>query len=79
MKAVGPSAPTAPDPAANAFRPLCVTINEAANLLSIGRTRLYELIADGELVVLKIGRSSRITTKSIDQFLERSVVRRQNR
>ena len=47
------------------------TIPEAARALSMGRATIYELIRDGELTVLKIGRSSRIATDDLEAFVER--------
>ncbi|SEH12497.1 DNA binding domain-containing protein, excisionase family [Sphingopyxis sp. YR583] len=55
---------------AAAIRPLCVTINEAADMLSLGRTSIYQLIAEGALVAIKIGTCTRVTTASLDQFTE---------
>ena len=63
------------DVAPGALRPLCVTIDEAAGLLSIGRTRVYQLIAAGEIEMIKIGKSSRVTTESISSFLARATGR----
>ncbi len=50
---------------------LLVTVNEAARRLSIGRSTLYELINDGELETLHIGRSCRVTVDSLDAFVDR--------
>ncbi len=38
---------------------------EAAELLSIGRSKVYELIGTGELVSVRIGASRRIPTDSL--------------
>ncbi|EZP70503.1 Excisionase [Novosphingobium resinovorum] len=45
-------------------------------MLSIGRTKGYELIAARELEVFKIGRSTRITVASILAFMERQIASR---
>jgi excisionase family DNA binding protein len=66
------------EPVAGALRPLCVTIEEAAGLLSIGRTRVYQLITSGEIEMIKIGKSSRVTTESLSSFLARAAVRSAN-
>ncbi|MDC7810697.1 helix-turn-helix domain-containing protein [Sphingomonas koreensis] len=55
-----------------------MTIEEAAGLLSIGRTRVYQLIASGEIEMIKIGKSSRVTTESLSSFLARAAVRSAN-
>jgi len=44
---------------------LLVTIMEAAALLSVGRSTIYNLINEGDLAVVKIGCSARITMASI--------------
>ena len=49
-----------------------LTPNEAADELRIGRTKLYQLIAEGELESYRIGlRLRRITRPSIDDFKQR--------
>lgn len=42
--------------------PICVRVNEAARMIGVGRTKLYELIAAGEVKTVKLGKSTRITT-----------------
>ena len=44
---------------------------EAARRLSIGRTQLFELIRDGKLDSIKVGRLRRIPTASLQKFVER--------
>ena len=63
------------DAAPGVLQPLCVTIDEAAGLLSIGRTRVYQLVAAGEIEMIKIGKSSRVTTESLNSFLARAAGR----
>ena len=50
---------------------LLVKVPEAAQLLAIGRSTIYELIADGHLETVHIGRAVRITTDSIEAFVDR--------
>jgi len=50
-------------------RKLAYKIPEAARMLSLSRTLLYELMARGELQSVKIGRSRRITEASLMEFL----------
>lgn len=45
--------------------PLLVRPSEAATLLGIGRSKLYELLAAGELPVVRIGRSVRIPVEGL--------------
>lgn len=48
------------------------SIDDAQTRLGhLGRTKLYELIKDGELATVKIGRRSFITRRSIDAYVER--------
>ena len=50
---------------------LLLTIREAADALGLGRSTMYELITAGELDVVRIGRSARIPTASLDEFVQR--------
>jgi excisionase family DNA binding protein len=51
--------------------PICVRINDAARMIGIGRTKLYELIAAGEVETVKLGKSTRITTASLHDLVRR--------
>lgn len=51
--------------------PICVRVNDAARMIGIGRTKLYELISSGELETVKIGKATRITTDSLHRLVER--------
>jgi len=53
--------------------PLAVPPREAARLLSVSLTRLYELMRAGELVSYRDGRARRITTASIHQRMARQI------
>ncbi len=47
------------------------TINEAADMLSLGRTKMYDLMQPkGPLPVLKIGKSVRIPISAIESWIE---------
>lgn len=65
------SDPPITDTAATAFRtrlraePIAVSPKTAQEMLSIGKTKLFELIKDGTLNSKKIGKSRRITVASI--------------
>ncbi|QDP94989.1 helix-turn-helix domain-containing protein [Microlunatus elymi] len=48
---------------------LLVTPEEAAALLRVGRSKVYELIRLGELRSLKIGGSRRISTEALHDFV----------
>ena len=50
--------------------PICVRVNDAARMIGVGRTKLYELISSGELETVKIGKATRITTASLHKLVE---------
>ena len=54
------------------IEPICVRINDAARMIGIGRTKLYELISSGELETVKIGKATRVTTASLRELVRRS-------
>ena len=45
-------------------------VPEVAEVLRITRSRAYELVADGEIPAVKIGRSVRVNRKELDRWLE---------
>lgn len=45
--------------------PTLVTVKQAARMLSLGRSTVYELIAAGRLEVVHIGRSARVPVDAI--------------
>ena len=45
-------------------------VPEVAEELRIARSRAYELVADGEIPAVKIGRSVRVRRKELDRWLE---------
>lgn len=44
---------------------------EAAEMLSIGRSKVYELIGTGELASVRIGSSRRVPTVALIEFVTR--------
>lgn len=50
--------------------PLAYSINEASRATSLGRTRLYQLIASGELKAVKIGNRTLIPAHALHKLLE---------
>lgn len=50
---------------------LCLRVNDAASMIGVGRTKLYELIAAGEVRTIKLGKSTRITTESLHDLVQR--------
>ena len=51
--------------------PICVRVNDAARLIGVGRTKLYELIATGEVDTVKLGKSTRVLTASLHDLMRR--------
>jgi excisionase family DNA binding protein len=49
--------------------PLLLRVEEAARLLSIGRTRVYDLINSGVLGSVKIFGSRRVPRASLDRYV----------
>jgi excisionase family DNA binding protein len=50
---------------------LLLTVPEAAEVLGVGRSVLYELVQAGEITSIKIGRSRRIVLASLQDFVLR--------
>lgn len=50
---------------------MLLKVPAAAESLSVGRSTIYNLIADGELETVHIGRSVRVVTASLEAFIER--------
>ena len=49
--------------------PLAVSPDAAADLIGIGRTKLYELLDVGRIPSIKVGRRRLIATAALEQFL----------
>lgn len=61
-----------PDAMQLPLEPLTVRIPVAVQLTGIGRSKLYELIAAGEVDVVKIGASTLITVASLRRLIQKS-------
>ena len=61
----------APAGSAQTGRPLCVRVDQAMRLLDIGKTKLYELLASGDLEAMRIGRRTLVVRDSIDDLVMR--------
>lgn len=51
--------------------PICVRVDRALIELNIGKTKLYELLASGDLEAIRIGRRALVLRASIDAFVDR--------
>jgi len=66
-----PSASEAERPQTVPFaQKLTCTINEACEVTSLGRTKLYELIGDGHLATTTVGRRRLVVVRSLLSLLE---------
>ena len=53
------------------MEPLLHPVEEAAQLLGIGRSQMFELIARGDVESVKIGRLRRIPADALTTYVER--------
>lgn len=52
-----------------------LSVRECCQLYGLGRTKIYALLASGELTKAKIGRRSFITVESAQALADRSILR----
>ena len=50
--------------------PLLLTVSDLASILRIGRNAAYQLVKDGNIQSIRVGRSIRIPRKAQIQFME---------
>ena len=51
----------------------CLTVPQAAAQLAISRAKLYQLLSNGSIESLTIGRSRRIRVAALDDYIARRV------
>lgn len=49
--------------------PLLFTVPQAARMLAISRSALYDLVWNGELTPIHIGRSTRFTPDELERYI----------
>jgi excisionase family DNA binding protein len=54
-------------------KPILVRPEEAAKILGIARTRIFEMMASGKLRSLQLGRSRRILAEELRDFVRRQM------
>jgi excisionase family DNA binding protein len=59
------------------IEPLLLRVDEAAEALALSRTKVYELMASGELESVKLGRSRRVPVSALSDLLARATFGRQ--
>jgi len=52
-------------------RRLLYSVEEAANLLGIGRTFMFQLVATGEIDSFKVGKHRKIPNGALDMYIKR--------
>ena len=52
--------------------PLMLTVEEMASILRIGRNPAYQLVKDGNIHSIRVGRSIRIPRAALVQFMQRT-------
>lgn len=62
-------------PNASQVSPLCLSVRDTGARLGISRSMIYELLAQGELRALKIGRRTLITVESQDALVARRLAK----
>ncbi len=50
---------------------LLLRIPEVAEALGLGRTKIYEMIAAGELPVIRVGRAVRVPVMALQEWVEK--------
>ena len=51
------------------LEPLLLKATEAAKLLGLGRSKVFAMVAAGELPVIRIGRSVRIPRQALERWI----------
>jgi excisionase family DNA binding protein len=52
------------------MNPVLLTVEDAAQVLALGRTKVYELVESGALRSVKIGRCRRIPVQALREFVD---------
>jgi excisionase family DNA binding protein len=50
---------------------LLLTVEEAADAMSLGRTLMYQLVKGRQIVSVKVGRTRRIPTAALHEFVKK--------
>lgn len=53
-----------------AFRRLAVTVDEAAEMLGVGRATLYKIVMRGEIESFTVGRARRIAISALEEYAQ---------
>jgi excisionase family DNA binding protein len=55
--------------------PVFISVAEAGRLLGVGRCRAYELVRDGHLPAVRMGRSWRVPRRALDVLADTAITR----
>lgn len=55
---------------------ITVRVPEALTMIGLGRSKLYELIGDGDIEIIKVGKATLIVVESLHSFVEKRRLRR---
>ncbi|MBA6101696.1 Helix-turn-helix domain protein [compost metagenome] len=58
----------------NQFQPLALGIDDAARVIGVARSMLYEIVARGDLPSFKLGRRRMILAKELETYINRVAV-----
>jgi excisionase family DNA binding protein len=58
----------------NRCEPELLRVTEAAQLLAIGRSKMYEMAEKGEVPVVRIGTAVRIPRKKLLEWIEQQMI-----
>lgn len=72
MKEINMAANAVPPHRETQLEPIAVRIPEACRLTGISRSKLYELIAEGRLEIVKIGAMTLVPMKSLRGLIKHS-------
>jgi excisionase family DNA binding protein len=50
---------------------ITVRVPEALTMIGLGRSKFYELINDGEIEIIKVGKATLIVVESLHSFVEK--------
>jgi excisionase family DNA binding protein len=57
----------------HSMQPLLLTVEDASKVLGVSRSKMYEMVAAGEVRSIKIGRMRRVPRKILDEYVERKI------
>jgi len=52
------------------IQPMSLNVTQVAKLLNLGRTKVYDLIATKQLRVVRFGRAVRVSSASLQRWVE---------